>query len=194
MDGAKEVATPLNSSVVLTPLDGSPTVDTTPYRKPVGSLQYLAFTRPDVSFAVNRLFEFMHSSTLTHWQALKRVLRYLKGTIHHGLFLKKRSSLDLTAFSDSDWGGVSNGGRTLVGHTGSNRVTVSVLGVNGGGVSRNRKPHHSNVVTAIDRYSNHRSAVVAIATAVDGGGGLVVFAGKPTAVVAVAAAVVDDFV
>ncbi|KAJ9566733.1 hypothetical protein OSB04_002699 [Centaurea solstitialis] len=69
----------------------------------------------------------------------------------------------------------------------------AVLGVNGGGVSRNRKPHHSNVVTAIDRYSNHRSAVVAIATAVDGGGGLVVLAGKLTAVVAVAAAVVDDF-
>lgn len=112
MDGAKEVATPLNSSVVLTPMDGSPTVDPTPYRKLVGSLQYLAFTRPDVSFAVNRLSQFMHSPTQTHWQALKRVLRYLKGTIHHGLFLKKGSSLDLKAFSDSDWGGVSNGGRS----------------------------------------------------------------------------------
>lgn len=112
MDGAKEVATPLNSSVVLTSMDGSPTVDPTPYRKLVGSLQYLAFTRPDVSFAVNRLSQFMHSPTQIHWQALKRVLRYLKGTIHHGLFLNKGSSLDLKAFSDSDWGGASNGGRS----------------------------------------------------------------------------------
>lgn len=112
MDGAKEVATPLNSSFVLTPMDGSPSVDPTPYRKLVGSLQYLAFTRPDVSFAVNRLSEFMHSPSQLHWQALKRVLRYLKGTIHHGLYLKRGSSLDLKAFSYSDWGGVSTSGRS----------------------------------------------------------------------------------
>ena len=102
MDGAKEVATPLSSSVVLTPIDGSPPVDPTPYRKLVGSLQYLAFTRPDVSFAVNKLPQFMHAPSQTHWQALKRVLRYLKGTIHHGLFLKWATTLDLKAFSDSE--------------------------------------------------------------------------------------------
>ena len=112
MDGAKDVATPLHSSIVLNPMDGSPSIDPTPYRKLVGSLQYLAFTRPDVSFAVNRLAQFMHSPSEIHWQALKRVLRYLKGTIHHGLFLKRGSSLDLKAFSDSDWGGILNGGRS----------------------------------------------------------------------------------
>ncbi|KAJ9546285.1 hypothetical protein OSB04_018828 [Centaurea solstitialis] len=112
MDGAKEVATPLSSSVVLTLMDGSPPVDLTPYRKLVGSLQYLAFTRPDVSFAVNKLSQFMHAPSQTHWQALKRVLRYLKGTIHHGLFLKRATTLDLKAFSDSDWGGISTAGRS----------------------------------------------------------------------------------
>ena len=45
----------------------------------------------------------MHSPTETHWQALKRVLRYLKGTIHHCLFLTRGSSMDLKAFSNSDW-------------------------------------------------------------------------------------------
>nr|XP_043615796.1 uncharacterized protein LOC122587696 [Erigeron canadensis] len=112
MDGAKSVNTPLCSSQVLTLEDGTPKVDSTPYRKLVGSLQYLAFTRPDISFAVNKLSQFMHQPTQTHWQALKRLLRYLKGTIYHGLFLKKSSPFELTAFSDSDWGGVSTAGRS----------------------------------------------------------------------------------
>lgn len=74
MDGAKTVTTPLNPSQVLTANDGTSPVDPTPYRKLVGSLQYLAFTRPNISFAVNKLSQFMHSTTQTHWQALKRLL------------------------------------------------------------------------------------------------------------------------
>lgn len=112
MDGEKEVATPLSSSIILSPTDGSPLVNPTPYRKLVGSLQYLAFTRPDICFAVNKLSQFMHSPSQTHWQALKRVLRYLKGTIHHGLLLNRTSSLHVMTFSDSDWGGISDGGRS----------------------------------------------------------------------------------
>ncbi|KAL4575060.1 hypothetical protein LXL04_021901 [Taraxacum kok-saghyz] len=112
MDGAKEVTAPLNSSVTLTLHDGSPSTDPTPYRQLVGSLKYLAFTRPDISFAVNKLSQFMHAPTDTHCQALKRVLRYLKGTIHHGLYLHKKSDFSLSAFSDSDWGGIACGGRS----------------------------------------------------------------------------------
>ncbi|KAJ9560958.1 hypothetical protein OSB04_006118 [Centaurea solstitialis] len=104
MDGAKKMT--------LTALDGTANIDPTPYRKLVGGLQYLAFTRPDISFAVNKLSQFMHSPTETHWQALKQVLRYLKGTIYHGLFLTRGSSMDLKAFSDSDWGGLECGGRS----------------------------------------------------------------------------------
>lgn len=92
MDGPKEVVIPLNPSVTLKLQDGSSSVDPTPYRKLVGSLQYLAFTRLYISFAVNKLSQFMHSPSETHWQSLKRVLRYLKGTIHDGLFLNRRSS------------------------------------------------------------------------------------------------------
>ncbi|KAL4563337.1 hypothetical protein LXL04_027378 [Taraxacum kok-saghyz] len=114
MDGAKEVATPLNSSVSLNSHDVSASVDPTPYRRLVGSLQYLAFTRPDISFTVNKLSQIMHSPSELHWQSLKRVLRYLKGTVHHGLFLKRRTSLELTAFSDSDWGGIECGGRSTI--------------------------------------------------------------------------------
>ncbi|KAK1410452.1 hypothetical protein QVD17_36989 [Tagetes erecta] len=112
MEGAKDVTTPLCSTESLYPNDGSPAVDPTPYRQIIGSLQYLAFTRPDVSFAANRLSQFMHAPTQKHWQALKRVLRYLKGTIYHGLFLSRGSPLTLTAFADSDWGGTNDGGRS----------------------------------------------------------------------------------
>ncbi|KAJ0456165.1 putative RNA-directed DNA polymerase [Helianthus annuus] len=112
MDGAKEVLTPLSSSDPLNPNDSSSSVDPTPYRRLIGSLQYLAFTRPDISFAVNKLSQFMHSPKQSHWQSLKRVLRYLKGTIHYGLFLHRGIPLNLTAFSDSDWGGIHDGGRS----------------------------------------------------------------------------------
>ncbi|KAL8120428.1 hypothetical protein AgCh_017563 [Apium graveolens] len=112
MTGAKEVSTPLNISEVLTLVDGSRPIDATPYHKLIGSLQYLAITRPDVSFAINKLSQSMHSPTEIHWQAVKRVLRYLKGTLHHGLFLTRNSPLTLTAFSDSDWGGVHDQGRS----------------------------------------------------------------------------------
>ncbi|GKB88886.1 retrovirus-related pol polyprotein from transposon TNT 1-94 [Tanacetum coccineum] len=87
-------------------------VISTPSRSIVGSLQYLAITRPDVSFAVNKLSQFMHAPTQLHLQALKRVLRYLKGTIHHGLFLNQKSAITLTAFSDSNWGGIKDNSRS----------------------------------------------------------------------------------
>ncbi|CAH1437748.1 unnamed protein product [Lactuca virosa] len=112
MEGAKDVTTPLSATEPLSITDQSPTVDATPYRKLIGYLQYLSFTRPDISFAINKLSQFMHNPRQTHWQALKRVLRYLKGTIHHGLVLNRNSSLTLSVFSDFDWGGVHSAGRS----------------------------------------------------------------------------------
>ena len=112
MAGAKEVSAPLSFTETLLLTDGSPKVDSSTYGSIVGSLQYLAITRPDVSFAVNKLSQFMHAPTQLHLQALKRVLRYLKGTIHHGLFLNRQSPITLTAFSDSDWGGIKDNGRS----------------------------------------------------------------------------------
>jgi hypothetical protein len=72
------------------------------YRTLVSALQYCTFTRPDISFDVNQLCQFMHSPTIAHWIAAKRVLRYLKGSINHGLQFGK-GTLHLNAYSDSDW-------------------------------------------------------------------------------------------
>lgn len=83
------------SSLILD--DPSKPVDSTPYMKLNGGQQYLSITRPDVSYAVNRLSQFMNRPRETHRSALKKVLRYLKGTIHLGLFLHKHAHLKLSA-------------------------------------------------------------------------------------------------
>lgn len=92
----------------LTLNSGYALLDPTEYRMVIGSLQYLSFTRPDISYAVNKLSQFMHRPTMDHWQAAKRVLRYLVGTPTHGIFLSSSNTLDLHAYSDADWAGDSD--------------------------------------------------------------------------------------
>lgn len=82
---------------------GTRLTDATEYRSAVGSLQYLAFTRPDISYAVNKLSQFMHAPTTDHWSAVKRVLRYLAGTTSHGLYFSRQNPSSLHAYSDADW-------------------------------------------------------------------------------------------
>lgn len=89
-------AAPLNS-----PLFFDPTL----YRQLVGSLQYLTFTRPDLSFAVNTVCQKMQSPTEHDFLQVKRILRYIKGSIELGHFISSESGLQLQAYSDSDWVG-----------------------------------------------------------------------------------------
>lgn len=125
MTGAKAVSTPMCTSADLYAGD-SPAFDATEYRRAIGRLQYLAITRPDVSFAVNRLAQFMASPTELHWQVVKWVLRYLKGTLHYGLHFCRGCPLSLLVYSDSDWGGIRDGGRSTTAYCvffGSNIVS-----------------------------------------------------------------------
>ncbi|CAA7049059.1 unnamed protein product [Microthlaspi erraticum] len=108
MTNAKPVTTPMASSPKLTLTTDKPLSDPTPYRQLVGSLQYLQFTRLDIAFAVNRLSQYMHCPTDAHWQATKRILRYLAGTPAHGIFFSSTNNLSLRAYSDVDWGGDSH--------------------------------------------------------------------------------------
>ncbi|GKV40995.1 hypothetical protein SLEP1_g48578 [Rubroshorea leprosula] len=105
MTEAKPMATPLASTSNLLLHTGITLPNGSDYRKLVGSLQYLSLTRLDISFAVSRLSQFMHKPTDVHWQALKRVLHYLRGTASHGILLRPQQSLSLHAFSDADWAG-----------------------------------------------------------------------------------------
>ena len=98
------------------------------YRRVVGALQYLLFTRPDIAFAVNQACLSMHSPQSADWIRLKHLLRYLKGTVTHGLYFNSRSSPSLTAFSDADWAGDHNDRRSTSGflvYFGNNLVSWS---------------------------------------------------------------------
>lgn len=77
-----------------------------PYREIIGSLNYCAtVSKPDITFAVNRLAEFNQSPLQKHWVAAKKILRYLKGTIDRGIVFRKTDKFNLIAFSDSDCAG-----------------------------------------------------------------------------------------
>ncbi|GJR20593.1 ribonuclease H-like domain-containing protein [Tanacetum coccineum] len=85
--------------------DGDPVSDPTLYRSLAGALQYLTFTRPDISYAVQQICLYMHDPRDPHFTALKRILRYVRGTIDHGLQLYVSSTSQLTAYTDADWAG-----------------------------------------------------------------------------------------
>ncbi|PKU70985.1 Retrovirus-related Pol polyprotein from transposon TNT 1-94 [Dendrobium catenatum] len=72
------------------------------YRKLAGSLQYLSITRPDIAFATNHICQHMHRPTDRHFQDLKRLLRYIKGTTSYGLPITP-GQLTLTTYTDADW-------------------------------------------------------------------------------------------
>ncbi|KAF5462336.1 hypothetical protein F2P56_018355 [Juglans regia] len=99
MDGAKDVSTPLSTSNSLKLIDGTIIVDSNEFGRVIRSLQYLSLTYPDISFVVNKLSQFMHKPTITHWTTAKQLLRYLKQTIFHGIHLKQSASPSLTTYS-----------------------------------------------------------------------------------------------
>ena len=77
-----------------------------PYRELVGSLMWLSVcTRPDISYSVNSVAKYVESPTDLHWNAAKRILRYVKGTPHAGLLFRKGGDIILNGYSDSDWAG-----------------------------------------------------------------------------------------
>ncbi|KAF5476985.1 hypothetical protein F2P56_003667, partial [Juglans regia] len=112
---AKSISSPMAASLKLSQFDAPAFDDYTLIRSIVGGLQYLSYTRLDISFAVNKVCQFMHSPKLTHWSAVKRILRYLKGTINHGLLFKYTSSFTLQAYCDADWGGCPDDRRSTSG-------------------------------------------------------------------------------
>jgi hypothetical protein len=99
--------TPCVPNVRLSATCGQPLTDVHAYRSLVGALHYLTFTRPNISFAVHQVCQFMNAPTDIHLTAAKRLLRYIRGTLDHGLFYTP-GPISLFAFSDADWAGDPN--------------------------------------------------------------------------------------
>ncbi|GJW18667.1 ribonuclease H-like domain-containing protein [Tanacetum coccineum] len=96
--------------------DDDPVSDPTSYRNLVGSLQCLTFTRPDISYAVQQVCLYMHDRREPHFSALKRILRYVRGTLDYGLQLFSSSTTSLAAYSDADWAGCPTTRRSTSGY------------------------------------------------------------------------------
>ena len=71
----------------------------------MGGLQYLTLTRHDLAFSVNKEYQYLHAPTVAHWSAVKRIIRYIRGTVDIGIQFRKESSSLISAFSDADWAG-----------------------------------------------------------------------------------------
>ncbi|GJX57928.1 retrovirus-related pol polyprotein from transposon TNT 1-94 [Tanacetum coccineum] len=90
-------------------------VDPSHYRGMIGTLLYLTASRPDLQFAICMCARYQARPTEKHLNAVKRIFRYLKGTVHRGLWYPKDSSFALTAFADADHAGCQDTRRSTSG-------------------------------------------------------------------------------
>jgi hypothetical protein len=104
MADCKPCATPVDTQGKLSTA-GPPVADPTSYRSVVGALQYLIFTRPDIANAVQQVCLHMHDPREPHLTAMKRILRYLWGTLDFGLLLHRSSASEHRVYTDVDWAG-----------------------------------------------------------------------------------------
>lgn len=103
MADAEAISMPIATTEVLKLSDGSPLADPKLDYQALGFLQYLSLTRPDVSFAIKKPSQFIHCPSTLHWCAVKRLLRYLVGTLDCGILLRKNSPRTFHAFAYVNW-------------------------------------------------------------------------------------------
>ena len=107
MLNSKLVGTPVNPDIKLVAGENPDDVcNQQMYQAVVGSLLYLSTkTRPDIAYAVGRVARFCANPTKEHWTAVKRILRYLNGTIKLGLLYSESTSAKIAGYTDADWAG-----------------------------------------------------------------------------------------
>ncbi|GJT67899.1 neutral alpha-glucosidase [Tanacetum coccineum] len=105
LSNCNPVSSPMVTSSSLSLDDSTAFSNPVKYRQVVGSLQYVPLSRPAIAFAVNKVCQYMHAPTENHWSAVKRILRYLHGTVEHGMLIRRSSGSTLQAFTDVLWKG-----------------------------------------------------------------------------------------
>jgi hypothetical protein len=115
MMNCKPATTPVDTKAKVSASDGVPLQDQTFYRSIAGALQYLTITRPELAYAVQQACLHMHAPHDVHWNIIKRILRYVRGTPSHGILLRASSSTTLTAYTDADWAGCPDTRRSTSG-------------------------------------------------------------------------------
>jgi hypothetical protein len=98
------------------------------FRSLAGALQYLTFTRPDITYTVRQISLHMHDPREPHLAAMKHTLRYLQGTLDYGLLLRRSASSELTVYTDVNWAGCPDTRRSTSGYAvflGTNLISWS---------------------------------------------------------------------
>ncbi|CAN6696244.1 unnamed protein product [Malus baccata var. baccata] len=121
----KPATSPIDSKLKLT-MDGEALHNVSYYQRLVGKLIYLTITRPDITYAVGIVSQFMHSPTVDHLNIVKRILRYLKGSIGRGILMQNNQSTSISGYTDADSAGNAIDRRSTTGYctfVGGNIVT-----------------------------------------------------------------------
>ncbi|KAK4364279.1 hypothetical protein RND71_015637 [Anisodus tanguticus] len=128
MSSCKSTSTPVDTNPQLSAATGAPYEDPTRYRNLTGALQYLTFTRPDITYDVQQVCLFMHDPRVEHMNEIKRIIRYIQGTLGYGLHLYPSSTSTLVSYTDAYWGGCPDTRRLTSGYCmflGNNLVSWS---------------------------------------------------------------------
>ncbi|RVX10469.1 Retrovirus-related Pol polyprotein from transposon RE1 [Vitis vinifera] len=112
----KPVDTAMDPNVKLIPGQGEPLGDPGKYRRLVGKLNYLTITRPDISFPVSVVSQFLQSPCDSHWDAVIRILRYIKSTPGQGVLYENRGHTQVVGYRDADWAGSPTDRRSTSGY------------------------------------------------------------------------------
>ncbi|XP_047268088.1 secreted RxLR effector protein 161-like [Capsicum annuum] len=105
MTNCKPISTPIEQNVKMCAHEGKDLEDATMYRQLVGSLIYLTLMRPDISFAAKVMSRYMQNPKNPHLESVRRILRYIKGTLDYGIMYKKGGDFKLAAYSDANYAG-----------------------------------------------------------------------------------------
>jgi hypothetical protein len=116
MSDCKPCYTPVDTKANLSEDDGPPIADATSYRSLTGALQYLTFSRPDIAYVVQQVCLHIHTPWEPHLTALKRILRYLCGSLDYGLLLRPSSTSELVVYTDANWVGCPDTRRSTSGY------------------------------------------------------------------------------
>ncbi|CAN0877831.1 Retrovirus-related Pol polyprotein from transposon RE1 [Linum grandiflorum] len=115
MDSVKPAVTPMSTSLKISLDDSSPVINEKLYRGMIGSLLYLTASRPDISFSVGVCARYQSCPRDNHLSAVKRIFRYLKGTMELGLWYPTEGTTELLGYSDSDFAGSQTDRRSTSG-------------------------------------------------------------------------------
>ncbi|KAM0947947.1 putative RNA-directed DNA polymerase [Dioscorea sansibarensis] len=108
--------TPVDTRAKISALEGAAIANPSKYRSLASTLQFLTLTQPDLAYAVQQVCLFMHDPCEPHLALIKRILRYVKGTLDVSLHITTALPTSITAYSDADWAGCPDSRHSTFGY------------------------------------------------------------------------------